>query len=351
LVSGVRETTRDVNRHAVPTIGFVAKRAVVPFAFAAVVAGCGGAPRTVPSGDAAALSATSGVVSRPAAAATPFAPRGIYVTEAHGLMGKLPLDDAGGAPLCTISNLAYPGDPAVDWDRTVYVPVREGSVVAAYDPDCTLDTARSLQDPGESPVDVAFAPDGTAYVDNVVTTSVGAGSISVYPPGATTPSRLLTDPLINDSYGVLVDARGNVFESFQYSGDGVHAFLETPGILEYAGGEGAAKILSLSGLHGPVGLQMDDHATLIVVDAVLRRVLRYAYPYRGAPVSSFSLVGRAYYAKLDRLSQRLYVANIDDGTIDVYAYPSGTLQYRLDRGLTASNEVWGVALDPPNQNS
>ena len=94
---------------------------------------------------------------------------------------------------------------------------------------CTSDTADSnilefqgcspkpiamLSDAGQFPVDVTRSPDGNVYASNI-DSFTGAGSISVYPPGATSPSGTVNaGPNEARNYFITTDSSGNVYSDW-----------------------------------------------------------------------------------------------------------------------------------------
>ncbi|MEO6991117.1 MAG: SBBP repeat-containing protein [Candidatus Baltobacteraceae bacterium] len=194
----------------------------------------------------------------------------------------------------------------------------------------------TLNDPNGFTVDVAFDnAKGTVYVADPSTNGIDA-----YAKGATSPTRTLSSSVIQRPYGVAVDRVGNVFLSGTTSSN----VVEFP-----KGHQKGSRVLGLTGLKFPVGLEFDLKNNLIVIDDSAG-ILIYAPPYSGAPNHTFATKGTADYGKLDAANHNFYVNNLSNGSADVYAYPSGKYRYSITNGLSVNNTVTGIAVDPPSPN-
>jgi hypothetical protein len=79
---------------------------------------------------------------------------------------------------------------------------------------CSAVPIATLSDRGQFPVDVTRSPDGYVYASNIDSLS-GAGSISVYPPGATSPSGTVNaGPNEARNYFITADSSGNVYSDW-----------------------------------------------------------------------------------------------------------------------------------------
>ena len=67
-----------------------------------------------------------------------------------------------------------------------------------------------LNDPGQYPAGASVTPDGTVGVTNIISTSGGAGSVSVYAAGATSPS-CTTSGLFSEAYFLAADSQDNFY--------------------------------------------------------------------------------------------------------------------------------------------
>jgi hypothetical protein len=74
----------------------------------------------------------------------------------------------------------------------------------------------------------------------------------------------------------------------------------------------------------------------------------YAPPYSGAPARTMSLQGYSSVCTLGAGEGRIFCADNDHASIDVYQYRSGKYLYSYDNGLTG--EFYGIATAPAARN-
>jgi len=223
--------------------------------------------------------------------------------------------------------------------HVLYVPI-VGSYgkphkILTFGPNCGK-AGPTLDDPNGSPIDVAF--DNTN--DTVYVADIDTRGIDVYEKGATSPTRTLHNSALVSSPGVAVDSHGNVFQSGHNSAN----------VVEYFGGrQQGNKVLPLTGLNNPYGLEFDVKGNLIVIDG-FSGILVYAPPFSGPPIRTIIAKGPSLYGKLDLANRNLYVSDGSYGNlpVDVYAYPSGKYEYSISNGL--SQNTTGIAVDPASPN-
>lgn len=264
------------------------------------------------------------------------AQEGDYATYEYHLPNKL-----NKPPKCsdTLPNYGASGI-GVDAKRVLYIPLFTTKTILTFKPNCGH-AGPTLNDPNGEPIDVAF--DNTkniVYVDDYST-----NRIDVYENGATSPTRTLSNPAVNITEGIGVDAQGDVFQSSFGS--------VTPSIVEYPKGhQKNSKVLGLTGLSSPVGLEFDLKGNLIVIDEGIYstppEILIYAPPFKGAPKKTIVPQDGSAYGKLDAANRKLYVSDIGHHSVDVYAYPSLKFKYTISNGLGGLTS--GVAVDPPAPN-
>jgi sugar lactone lactonase YvrE len=117
-----------------------------------------------------------------------------------------------------------------------------------------------------SPVQIAVDTQGTIYVANAQVDASGAGDITEYPRGATSPARTLKVGL-NTSTGVAVDSTGTVYASNKYLGS----------IVVFAKGKTVPKKTITTNLVGPDGLAVDKGDNLFIADSSANDVLELAH--------------------------------------------------------------------------
>ncbi len=173
-----------------------------------------------------------------------------------------------------------------------------------------------------NPVQIAVDRDGTIYVANAQTDATGAGSITIYPRGHTTPTRTLTTGL-NTSLGVAVDSAGTVYVS--------NKLLAS--VVVFPKGASAPSATITANLKGPDGLAVDRAGDLFIADSSANDVLELKH---GATTpQSLRLSGLLRPTGIAVGSHDdIYVANVMGGSsyIGVYAphatKPSRTLRVR-----------------------
>lgn len=256
------------------------------------------------------------------------AQQGDYATYEYHLPNKL-----NKPPKCsdTLSNYGASGI-GVNAKRVLYIPLLTTKTILTFKPNCGH-AGPTLNDPNGEPVDVAFDnTNNIVYVDDYSTNRV-----DVYENGATSPTRALSNPAVNTTEGIGVDAQGDVFQSSFNSN-----------IVEYPRGhEKGNKVLPLTGLTLPVGLEFDLKGNLIVIDEA-NGILVYAPPLTGAPKKVVTPQGNSVFGKLDAKNRKLYVSDSHSSAVDVYAYPSLKYKYAISNGLGRLTS--GVAVDPPAPN-
>jgi hypothetical protein len=116
------------------------------------------------------------------------------------------------------------------------------------------------------PVQLAVDSQGTLYVANAQVGASGAGSVTEYPRGATSPSRTLTAGL-NTSTGIAVDSAGTVYVSNKY----LHSIVVFPK------DKSTPKETIAVNLVGPDGLAVDKAGDLFIADGSANDVLELAH--------------------------------------------------------------------------
>src|SRR4029077_6031918 len=96
------------------------------------------------------------------------------------------------AVAATLGGLSLPSGVGVDTAGNVYVANFGGQDVPVYAKGSTT-LIKTLDDSGHLPVDVKVDRNGTVYVANLQDVNGTSGSISVYAPGSTTITRVITD--------------------------------------------------------------------------------------------------------------------------------------------------------------
>ena len=194
-----------------------------------------------------------------------------------------------------------------------------------------------------SPVQIAVDSSGTVYVANSLVDASGAGSITEYPRGQTSPSRTLTSGLYSTS-GVAVDSARTVYASNKFLGS----------IEIFPKGKSTPTATITTNLIGPDALAVDKAGDLFIADSSANDVLKLA---RGSKTpQSLHLAGLARPTGIAVDSHgTLYVGNLAGAASNVTAYsagarnPSRTMRVlgpRLGRGGGAIGEPLMLSIAP-----
>ncbi len=280
---------------------------------------------------------------------------GLYAAQALSLsVNEYALPNTKNAPpRCTDSG-KYVVAMAVGARGVLYVVSQQAKIgrygynewpIDTFGPSCGV-RGPTLHESFGLPSDVAVdSKSGRVYVAWYPTSGSAGGGIIVYDKGAIYPTRLLANSAVTVSGngGVAVDSAGNVFLSVSGSN-----------IVEFPGGQqNGSTVLSPPGLNFPSGLEFDLKDNLIVTNysnSGSPIISVYAPPYNAAPTLTIAEKGASLFVKLDYTNTNLYASDYTNGSVDVYAYPSGSYEYSITNGLTQANFSTGIAVDPPSPN-
>ncbi len=186
------------------------------------------------------------------------------------------------------------------------------------------------------PYDIAVGGDGTLYVANIAPlASFSPGSVSVYPPSASQPSRVLK--LQNFQVdGIALHAHTNtIYISYQTnSGDG-H-------IAEFKHARGKARDLGAS-YPEPWSIREDGNDNLLALDGS-GTVEIYSETTRKL-VGQISVPSGAAWEAFNQKRTELFVSNFEQ--VEVLSYPAGAVIGSINEGWSKSNYPTGIAYWPP----
>lgn len=211
--------------------------------------------------------------------------------------------------------------------------------------------SRTLSGVTDTPVGVAVAEDGTAYVTDECSGtgcySNTAAEVWVFAPGSDTPTGKLEDTNGTCCGWVAVDDRKNVFVTYQ-SKTGY-----TGAVDEFPNGSTQPKSLGITLTTDPGGIEVLEDGTLVVTEQGVHSPSANIAPSvdtfpKGATkptsiiqgnVSCDNWIGLA----LNRRKTAVFVGdvlehtgcykNVAFGTIEQYSYPGGVLQREFNNGL------------------
>jgi hypothetical protein len=231
----------------------------------------------------------------------------------------------------------------VDKNGNLYVANSGDENVLVYAAGSTSPTS-TLNDPDKFPADVAIGSDGTAYVANGFGPIGASGNVVVYPPGATTPSQVLSNKHFLHVTGDALDKNGNLFVSCNGNvGSGNGTVVEfKPGAIT------AIETHIHLGFAGGVGFDRQGH--LLAIDEEVPSLNVYN-PHRSTPLAKLTLPGTSAYFAFDHQSKLLYVSDYGLAEIDVFRYtPTGLTQVnKITNGLNPSESSLGIAMSPAQQ--
>jgi hypothetical protein len=217
-----------------------------------------------------------------------------------------------------------PQGVAIDKAGHVYVADTANSRVVVLTKAGKADTI--LNDPGEFPVAVGVAADGTIGVVNLTSTSGGAGSISFYSSLSQTEPTSTASGLLYQDYSGGFDASDNFYVLGVDANDGIHV-----GVVSAGGTTVADTGIDTSTYLFPGGLQVIESGkgaktvqTLTVGDQGAPVVYTYALPgyAAGASVSlggSGDVVGYSFQKNLKAVG----AADAEFAEVNFYAWPAG----------------------------
>ena len=172
-----------------------------------------------------------------------------------------------------------------------------------------------------APESIAVGTDGTVYVGTIC--SACPEKVTVYSPGASTPSYYIRDSKIYQTTGLALDGANNLYVGYTDATGYVGRISEYP-----PGSHGPGTQLPLS-FSWPHGIVFDANGNLVVVDSRDQAVDIFKHtkkPPHWAPSGEFSVPGNPWYCGFNRAGNQLYISqNRNDNEVDVYSYPAGKL--------------------------
>ncbi|MGP8101154.1 MAG: hypothetical protein ACLQHL_10430 [Candidatus Cybelea sp.] len=186
------------------------------------------------------------------------------------------------------------------------------------------------------PNDVAVGHDGTMYIANIAPfAKFSPGSVSIYPPLASQPSRVLR--LHNFQVdGITLHAHTNtIYISYQGSGS-------NGDIAEFEHARGKAIDLGVS-YSEPWGILEDGSNNLLALDG--SGTVEVYSEATGKLVQQISVPNGAAWEAFNQKRSELFISNFEQ--VEILSYPAGKVLGSINEGWSKSNYPSGVAYWPP----
>jgi hypothetical protein len=308
---------------------------LAPAFAAAVLTGCsangGSAPPSGASSGGAPLAAHRAGWLAPGAKAHKHL---LYVADQFGQTVYIfPQSGFNPPPVGAITDgIAGPDGLFVDGHGALYVCNFGAGTVTVY-PRGTTSPSKTLTGAGAAPIDVVVGRDGTVYVADFADGQ--DGHVFEYRNGATAPTTTIA--LAGYPEGLALDHAGNLFVAYQKT--------PTAGtVLEFAPHSTQGRDLNL-----PItlvgGATIDAHDNLLVADQSnpFPHVDVFA-PGASQPMQRIGGFALAFDIALNHAENRLFVTQPQNpAVVYVVSYPGGTILRQISNTLTAA---YGVATSP-----
>lgn len=243
----------------------------------------------------------------------------IAIESGYGYFGKI------------TDGINEPEGLATDKNGNLYVANQRGKTITVYPPGATSPSLTLTE--SDKPGDVVVGGNGYVYAGDL------DGGVDVYPPGGTSPVRRLTNSALSRIVsGVGVDASNNVYATGLSTGSFGRA---RPAVVKFANGSGSGTNLGLSGLKYPDGVIVDKNNNLVVTNRRGRQgeILIYP-PGQTSPSGTIgTYVGPPVHSALNKAENRIYVPETDE-YVYIFDYPSGKF---TGHTYTAGGTTLGVA--------
>ncbi|HYL26728.1 MAG TPA: hypothetical protein VEW74_02775 [Candidatus Nitrosotalea sp.] len=273
---------------------------------------------------------------------------GLYVGQFYStnILAYAHQNSSNGPPTCAIPNVLFPNDVASDDKADVIDPDGGSKTIMVFKGHGKCGSLLgTINDPYGQPVDASSqnAQTGTIAVANLFSTFQGGGTISLCTLSGGCTSNL-TNSNMYEVIGVAMSRGGDCWATSYDSGG-------TPWLTYFAGCAGAGQTATGWSNSSPGGLDIDKSGNIVSLDPGSASVDVYSgcNPTCTLVAGPIALQGEAVYGHVNRQSMALATADVQNGQIDVYDYdiPSSiSYEFSFNNGLTASDEVLGVAYAP-----
>jgi streptogramin lyase len=240
------------------------------------------------------------------------------------------------SPLGTItSGVSIPGGLTVDRSANLYVANEGADNVSVYPPGATSPSIVYTTDLS-IPTDTAVAKDGTVYIANF--NGLANGWVSVYPQGNTSNEYRLSDFSGGAPLAVALDAKQNLYVMYDLNNQGSSA------VNEYAPGATTGTNLNLQFQFG-ADVQVDKSGDVLVVQQVEPSEILLFPPGQTGPSQAITLPnsGEPFAIAVSHNGKILFAGDSTNNLAQSLAYPSGTFNYTIAGDF---ENPAGVAISP-----
>jgi hypothetical protein len=274
---------------------------------------------------------------------------GLYVSEFSGAntLGYGSNNRRNREPICTVPwTQSEVNDIAVDGKGALITPEGGGTVVVGAATGMCAPELQSINDTYGYAGDAASSDAATSTIvvgnfrDNPYDAQPGSISVCTLANGCTSN---LTNPDIAGVVGVALDKHGNCWADSE-------SFGSLPVLIYFAKCSGAGTVATSFQNTSFGGLDIDGSGNLVAMDETANDVGQI-WVYHGCNPGCrliggpFPMLGESVYGHLNPKGNRLAMADIAYGQVDIYSYSPTSVKYMYSftKGLRASYEVQGTA--------
>lgn len=228
-----------------------------------------------------------------------------------------------GKQLAQLTGFSEPQGLATDAKGNLYVADTANSRIQIYAPPYTK-TPKTLSDPGQYPAGVSVFNNGQfVAVSNIISTSGGAGSVTVYKKGKAGPT--ISNSSFARVYFLSFDAKGNLFVDGSNSNGGVEV-----GEIANAtkGGKTFNTLTYNNSISFPGGVEVTTKGKIAIDDQNAASIYTYNPPKKGSlgtPVATTPITGSgdAVTFAFIQSNKDLWTADAVNTDSSEFAYPKG----------------------------
>ncbi len=254
---------------------------------------------------------------------------------------------AKGKAVATITGFVEPQGLAGDKTGNIYIANTGSSNVVVYKKDYKT-LVETLADVNQYPAGVSVSTKGLVAVTNLISTSNGAGSVSIYKAGATTPCVTISDTNFAKAYFDAFDAKGDLYV------DGLNslgAFVVGEIPAASCTSQAITSLTTGNSVGFPGGIEVTKSGEVAIDDQAAGSIYTYNTPVAGSlgtPVTTTPLTGAGDAVTFSFTSTLKTVWDADgDGTANSFAYPAGGSPISTIRGFQYAIGVLAIPAQIP----